>query len=93
MRDCATKVKHLYKEMHMAQTVAIHLMTQEEFNDDCTRALSTIKQVQSMMADISKWIPKDWEIHYKNALEIHGYPPNTNKDHGYASHGEQQSEN
>ena len=92
MRDCTTKVKHLYKEMHMAQTAATYLMTQDEFNNDYTRALSTIKHVQSSMADLSKWVPKDWEIHYKNALELHGYPPNTSKDHGYTPHGEQ-SEN
>lgn len=67
-------------------------MTQDEFNNDYTRALSTIKHVQGSMADLNKWVPKDWETHYKNALELHGYPPNTSKDHGRASQSEK-SEN
>ena len=45
--------------MHMAQTAAIYLISQNEFNNDYTRALSTIKHVQSSIANLNKWVPKD----------------------------------
>ena len=54
MRDCTAKVKYLYKEMHMAQTAVTYLITQDEFNNDYTRALSTIKHVQSSIANLKK---------------------------------------
>ena len=74
--------------MHIAQTAATYLITQDEFDNDYTRTLSTIKHVQSSIANLSKWVPKDWEVYYKNALELYGYPPNTSKDYSYALHGE-----
>lgn len=92
MRNCVTKVKHLYKDMHMAQTTATYLMTESEFINDYTRCQSTIKSVQNTMAAMNKRMPVDWETQYSHALKMHGYPPQSSKNHGYAPHHEQ-SEN
>jgi DNA-binding transcriptional MocR family regulator len=89
MRSCVVKVKHLYKEMHMAQTTATFLMEENEFINDYTRSQSTIKYVQNTMAEMNKKVPTDWETHYVNALKTHGYPPHATKNNGYAPNEEQ----
>jgi hypothetical protein len=38
MRSYVVKVKHLYKEMHIAQTIATFLMEENEFINDYTRS-------------------------------------------------------
>jgi hypothetical protein len=53
------KVKHLYKEMHMAQTTATFLMEEDEFINNYTRSQSTIKYVQNTIAEMNKKVPTD----------------------------------
>jgi hypothetical protein len=59
MRSYVVKVKHLYKEMHIAQTTATFLMEENEFINDYTRSQSTIKYVQNTMAKMNKKVPTD----------------------------------
>jgi hypothetical protein len=89
MRNCVVKVKHLYKEIHIAQTTATFLIEEEEFINDYTRSQSTIKYVQNIMAEINKKVLAEWETHYVNTLKMHGYPPYATKTNGYTPHEEQ----
>jgi hypothetical protein len=89
MRSCVVKVKHLYKEMHMAQTTATFLMEENEFINNYTRSQSTIKYVQNTMAEMNKKVLIDWETHYVNALKTHRYPPHATKNNSYAPNEEQ----
>jgi hypothetical protein len=89
MRSYVVKVKHLYKEMYIAQTTATFLIEESEFINDYTRSQSTIKYVQNTMAEMNKKVPTDWETHYVNALKTHRYLLYATKNNSYAPNEEQ----
>jgi len=80
MKNEILRIKKLYHEMHTAQVIAFHAMTDNEYVNDNTRAAKTIEEVQRHMARQGMPVPLGWENQLERALDQYEYPPGHPRD-------------
>lgn len=84
MKDALMEVKEKYKALHLAQTTAFYVMTEEDFVQDPSRAKFTAKFAGQTLKDRNETLPRHWKDEYFEAIKTHGYPPHACKNQGYA---------